>query len=260
MKTFSSSGATRLFSHALAQETVYADDVPEPEAVMAGEESNGAGVSEVSQDILHSEAVDLAQHLDTVFSPLQFPPELARRILTHASHKHSIHGHNARLSFIGRRVLSAYLTLFLNSSHAVKPSHDFDLILARALDSHVLGEHVAPAWKLGKILRWVPTIPRTLNPLLRPRGKKEGMQILRSVGLYKVQGEAVQAVIGGIFEQYGGAVAHRVFHTRILPHILLPRTSSGLLDVFHDEALAVSERMGGAEGDLLAAEEQKSAV
>ena len=40
-------------------------------------------------------------HLDAVFAPLQFPPELAKRILTHGSHKEATHGHNGRLSFVG---------------------------------------------------------------------------------------------------------------------------------------------------------------
>ena len=43
----------------------------------------------------------LAEHLNTVFSPLQFPPELASRILTHASHPDAKLRHNGRLSFVG---------------------------------------------------------------------------------------------------------------------------------------------------------------
>ena len=43
----------------------------------------------------------LAEHLNGLFHPLQFPPELARRILTHASHPAAINGHNAGLSFVG---------------------------------------------------------------------------------------------------------------------------------------------------------------
>ena len=40
-------------------------------------------------------------HLDGLFQPLQFPPELSRRLLTHGSHKDAARGHNARFSFIG---------------------------------------------------------------------------------------------------------------------------------------------------------------
>jgi hypothetical protein len=42
-----------------------------------------------------------SDHLNGVFPGLQFPPELARRILTHASHQTATNGHNASLSFIG---------------------------------------------------------------------------------------------------------------------------------------------------------------
>lgn len=41
------------------------------------------------------------EHLNQIFFPLQFPTELAKRILTHGSHSASIGGHNAGLSFIG---------------------------------------------------------------------------------------------------------------------------------------------------------------
>lgn len=49
----------------------------------------------------------------------------------------------------------------------------------------------------------------------------------------------------------GGNLAHRVFHTRVLPHILLPGTPAGLNDAFHEHALELCERMGGLEGALV---------
>lgn len=42
-----------------------------------------------------------AEHLDGLFPTLQFPRELARRMLTHGSHPASVNGHNAGLSFVG---------------------------------------------------------------------------------------------------------------------------------------------------------------
>ena len=45
-------------------------------------------------------------------------------------------------------------------------------------------------------------------------------------------------------------MAHQVFHTRLLPHVLLPNTSIGLSDAFHDYALEICERMGGLDGLL----------
>lgn len=46
-------------------------------------------------------------------------------------------------------------------------------------------------------MRWVPTVSK--EKLSGP-GDKDGL--LRSVGLYKVQGDAVAAVIGAIYEQF----------------------------------------------------------
>jgi len=43
----------------------------------------------------------LAEHLNALFPTLSFPPELAKRILTHNSHPASAYGHNAAFSFMG---------------------------------------------------------------------------------------------------------------------------------------------------------------
>ena len=51
--------------------------------------------------------------------------------------------------------------------------------------------------------------------------------------------------------EQGGSVAHRLFHTRLLPHILLPGSPFGLPDVLHTDALSAAERFGGAEGPLV---------
>ncbi|KAF9240462.1 hypothetical protein BU15DRAFT_87667 [Melanogaster broomeanus] len=162
-------------------------------------------------------------HLNSVFPSLDFTPELANRILTHGSHKSAVHGHNGRLGFIGRH----------------RSPHDYDLVVSRALNTYLLGEHIAPRWSLGRVLRWVPTV------------SQDTLRVNQSVGLYKIMGEAVQAVVGGVYHQFGGSVAHRLFHTRILPHILLPERSSGVPAEFHAKALQICERMGGTEGDLI---------
>lgn len=49
-------------------------------------------------------------------------------------------------------------------------------------------------------------------------------------------------------------MAHRLFHTRILPHILLPDQAEGVPVEFHHQALAICERMGGVDGNLLVQE------
>lgn len=183
-----------------------------------------------------------SDHLNGVFPGLQFPSELARRILTHASHQTATNGHNASLSFIGRRVLDSYLHLFLTSSSALTPEHDLENIAYHTLHTYALGEHVGSKWGLGRTLRWVPAIAPEV------REQVSDSPDLRKVGLYKVQGDAVTAVMGGIFSQFGGSVAHRVFHTRLLPCMLV---KGALHEAFHRDALAVCDRMGGPEGRLV---------
>jgi hypothetical protein len=46
-------------------------------------------------------------------------------------------------------------------------------------------------------------------------------------------------------------MAQRVFHTRVLPKLLLERRPEGLPDVFHADVLAMCERMGGPKGQLM---------
>ncbi|EIM91859.1 uncharacterized protein STEHIDRAFT_151216 [Stereum hirsutum FP-91666 SS1] len=186
----------------------------------------------------------MAEHLNEVFAPLEFPPEVAQRVLTHLSHKDAVQGHNARFAFMGRRVLETYLQLFLHSTPGLQatssPDYDFDNITARTLNTYVLGEHVAPQWRLPDIMRWRPVA----NDGLKTND-------MRSIGLYKVSGTMVESVMGGLFHQFGGSVTHRVFHTRVLPHILLPNRPEGLHSAFHDHAKDVCRNMGGPEGPLV---------
>ncbi|KAI0767632.1 ribonuclease-III-like-domain-containing protein [Fomes fomentarius] len=199
----------------------------------------------------------LSEHLNKVFSPLQFPPELARRILTHASHPDASLSHNGRLSFVGRRVLQSYLLMFVHSSPALQPDHDYEKILAYAINTYTLGEHVAPKWELGKVLKWRPmnvgNLSKPLGPDIdvpSPLENLEGRNA-RSVGMYKVHGTTVEAVVGGVFHQFGGAVAHRLFHTRLLPHLCIEGSLEGLHGRFHEHALEICQKMGGRTEPLL---------
>ena len=45
-------------------------------------------------------------------------------------------------------------------------------------------------------------------------------------------------------------MAHRVFHTRVLPCILLPNSLDGLPTSLHAHALRRCEEMGGVDGPL----------
>jgi len=187
--------------------------------------------------------VHFAEYMNRLFSPLQFPPELAQRILTHGSHRLARRGHNGGLSFIGRRVLSAYLLLFLQSSRNLTPQHDIEQIASNSLHTNLLGEHVGHAWGVGQVMIWQPSAPSD-----KLAGDKTELEVLRSAGLYKVQGEAVQAMIGAIYQQYGGSVAHRVFHTRLLPRL---RIKGGLPKAFYEDADSICKRFGGEQGNVL---------
>jgi hypothetical protein len=69
---------------------------------------------EQQEEVLDSR---FARHLNEQFYPLQFPPELARRILTHGSHQRAaINGHNARLSFIGTSLPTHVIRLTMSNS------------------------------------------------------------------------------------------------------------------------------------------------
>lgn len=58
--------------------------------------------SETSLEFTSGTSEELASHLNKAFGPLVFPPELATRLLTHASHPASrVVGHNGRFSFTG---------------------------------------------------------------------------------------------------------------------------------------------------------------
>ena len=98
----------------------------------------------------------------------------------------------------GRRVLDSYLQLFLTSSSALTPEHDVENIAYHTLHTYALGEHVGSKWGLGRNLRWVPAIAPEV------REQVSDSPDLRKVGLYKVQGDAVTAVMGGIFSQFVG--------------------------------------------------------
>ena len=51
--------------------------------------------------LLQRKASSFEEHLNGLFAPLKFPPELARRIMTHGSHPKAVAGHNAGFTFMG---------------------------------------------------------------------------------------------------------------------------------------------------------------
>ena len=70
------------------------------------------------------------------------------------------------------------------------------------LNTHTLGEHVAPHWRLQDVMRWVP-----------PRAGDSGLDG-RAAGVHKVAGTTVEAVVGGVLHQF-------VSRTHFSPHVSL---------------------------------------
>ena len=87
--------------------------------------------------------------------------------------------------------------MFLNASRHLTPKHDIEQIASSTLHTNLLGEHVAHAWGVGQVLVWAPSAPAE-----KLAGGKTSKELLRTAGLYKVQGEAVQAIVGGVYQQY----------------------------------------------------------
>jgi hypothetical protein len=99
--------------------------------------------------------------------------------------------------FVGRRVLSAYLQLFIHSSSALDPSDDVEAIISSTLNTSFLGEYVGHEWGVGRVIRWSPSASAD-----RLAEMDMSIDVRRQVGLYKVQGEAVEANLGGIYFQF----------------------------------------------------------
>ena len=76
---------------------------------------------------------------------------------------------------------------------------DTDEIASKALHTNLLGEHVGHAWGVGRVMVWQPST----RPEPNARGSFPS-ESFRASGLYKVQGETVQAIIGAIYQQYVG--------------------------------------------------------
>jgi hypothetical protein len=81
------------------------------------------------------------------------------------------------------------MLLFLQGLPAAA-EHDHSRIAARVLNTHSLGEYVAPHWRLQDVMRWVP-----------PRAGELGLDG-RASGLHKIAGTMVEAVVGGVFHQF----------------------------------------------------------
>ncbi|KAG6379875.1 hypothetical protein JVT61DRAFT_10435 [Boletus reticuloceps] len=102
----------------------------------------------------------------------------------------------------GRRVLESYYLLFVHETAHGHAHHDYERLASRALNTYFLGEHIAPRWSLGPPKETLRAT-QTQNPdseLDEALAASPG--VAQSVGLYKVMGEVVQAVVGGVYHQF----------------------------------------------------------
>ena len=188
-------------------------------------ESSQGSLSETSA-FTDGTSEELARHLNKTFGrTFVFPPELATRLLTHASHPASrVVGHNARFAFIGecyrpfhhplqpslclddwssdllnlrsnlgRRIIESYFLMFLHSCPNVNSGADYAKTSSNALNTYTLGEHVGREWGIGKVLKWKSMV----DSQMIEKGADNG-----HVGLHKVLGTTVEAIVGGVYHQF----------------------------------------------------------
>ncbi|OCF35135.1 hypothetical protein I317_06656 [Kwoniella heveanensis CBS 569] len=194
-----------------------------------------------SSEITATEAQAYLSDLLALPSDRQFPPELALQILTHKSYRYShpirhnrtsshaqtasnigSEPHNSRLSFLGRRAISTYLSIFAHDAFRGRDlqveGSDFlrGLSLEQRLDNlrntNNLGRTVGTAWRVGDVVRW------------------DRNETSRESGDLKIRGMAVESILGGIFTQFGSPAAHRTFHRLVLPHLVSQLKDPRLVD------------------------------
>jgi hypothetical protein len=98
--------------------------------------------------------------------------------------------------------------MFLHSCPNVKATHDYEAITEKALNTYVLGEFVGSKWGLPSVMKWRPVVHGdTMDP---QDVVKLGRDASWSVGLYKVSGTTVEAVVGGVFHQFVRLLFHDI--------------------------------------------------
>lgn len=94
---------------------------------------------------------------------------------------------------LGRRILEAYFLMFLHSCPNVNSGANYASISSNALNTYTLGEHVGREWGIGKVLKWKSMV----DPQMIAKGADSGY-----VGLHKVLGTTVEAIVGGVYHQF----------------------------------------------------------
>lgn len=83
--------------------------------------------------------------------------------------------------------------MFLHSCPNVNSGADYANITSNTLNTYTLGEHVGREWGIGKVLKWKATV----NSQVVAEGVGN-----RYIGLHKVLGTTVEAIVGGVYHQF----------------------------------------------------------
>ena len=83
--------------------------------------------------------------------------------------------------------------MFLHSCPNVNSGANYANITSNALNTYTLGEHVGREWGIGKVLRW----KSMMDPQMGVKGVGSGQ-----IGLHKVLGVTVEAIVGGVYHQF----------------------------------------------------------
>ena len=83
--------------------------------------------------------------------------------------------------------------MFLHSCPSTNSGADYEKIVSNVLNTYTLGEHVGREWGIGKVLKW--------KSMTDPQMLAKGVDSAR-VGLHKVLGTTVEAIVGGVYHQF----------------------------------------------------------
>lgn len=78
--------------------------------------------------------------------------------------------------------------------------------LEKLLQTSRLGDSVGRSLKLEQVMRWRPAV-------------SDGQAGPKEIGLFKIRGTTVEALIGAIYHQHGAAAAQAFFGAKVLPEL-----------------------------------------
>lgn len=83
--------------------------------------------------------------------------------------------------------------MFLHSCPSIDAGANYEKIASNTLNTYTLGEHVGREWGIGRVLKW--------KSMADPQAVAKGVDNAH-VGLHKVLGTTVEAIVGGVYHQF----------------------------------------------------------